>query len=112
MNFRTVIGLTVASVLITMMVCPAIAAVQTSKSTANGHCSSEEPQDHEQTMRGCCDQHALSVEQVHAPCETPIQHVLLSLRTPHAQTVLAIEPVHPPYQKTGDHLSKLSTLRL
>jgi hypothetical protein len=112
MNFRAVIGLTVAFVLITMMVCPAIVTVQTSKSTANGHCSSEEPQDQEQTMRGCCDQNALSVEQVHAPGESPVQHILLSLGTPHARTILAIEPVQPPYQKTGDHLSKLSTLRL
>ena len=112
MNSRTVVGVAVAFVLILMMVCPAIAAVQANQSKANGHCSSEKPQDHGQTMRGCCDQNALSVQEVHAPCENPVHHALLSLWTADTRTVFAFEPVYFPYQKTGVHLSKLSTLRL
>lgn len=112
MSFKAVVGLAAIFVLMTMMVCPAIAAIQTNKSKSNGHCSSEESQDHEPTMRGCCDQSALSIQEVHAPSESPVQHVLLSLWTPDTRAAFAFEPVYLTYQKTGDHLSKLSTLRL
>ena len=112
MNFRTGTGLAVVFVLMTMMVCPAIAAIQSNNSKSNGHCSTEEPQDHEQTMQGCCDQSAVSVQKVHAPGEIAIPHVLACSIITNIQSAIAFEPVYLLFEKTGDHLSKLCTLRL
>jgi hypothetical protein len=99
--------------LLAMMVCPAIAAAQSAASKPN-HCSSEKQPDNQKqtTMRGCCDQNAVSVQKVHAPFEMSDLQMLNPVAGIAAQAVLQLHFDFRPFEETGDHLSKLSVLRL
>ncbi|HEY4492507.1 MAG TPA: hypothetical protein VI958_10950 [Acidobacteriota bacterium] len=111
MRLKQTISCATVLVLVTMMVCP-VFAVQVERSKTSHHCSSEQLPEPEQNMQCCYDQNALSVQEVHAPFLIPAHHLLLPETTANSPTVFLLDHDYLPYLKTGDHLAKLSTLRL
>jgi len=75
------------------------------------HCSSEKPVPQEKQTMFCCDQSAVSVVKIHAPYQVPVAHVLTVESTITTDFVFALDLNFLPYEKTGDHLSKLCLLR-
>ena len=101
-----------ATILIAMMVCPAIAAAQVSQPQKMDHCSSEKPAPQQkQVMLCCCDQSATPVVQVHAPYQVAVANLDLNHAADAIDFVFAPHSNYLPYQRTGDHLSLLCVLR-
>jgi len=112
MQLRKTISFITALVLVTMMVCPAIGAVQKSTSKTDSHCHGETLPKQELSRNCCCDQSAISVQEQRAPFESPALHLLVPLEKGAGRIVFPLDLDYSPYSKTGDHLAKLSTLRL
>jgi len=113
MRLTRIISLMMATILIAMLVCPAIAAAaEANNAKKMDHCSSEKPVPQEkQTMLCCCDQNAISVLPVHAPYQVPVSQILTAEPTIALDFVFAFDRLYLPYEKTGDHLSRLCVLR-
>lgn len=102
--------------LLSMVVCPAIVVAQTASMKPESHCGSSDRGGEEKTPgMQCCleDQDVLSVPFVHAPYEDIVLNLLTLIDgADRRNAAFAGHLDQVPYLNTGDHLTKLSTLRL
>jgi hypothetical protein len=114
MRFKQAIAFLLSLVLLVMLVCPAIAAMKSPVTKAQDHCASEKPpeQNQKQTMRGCCDESAISVQKIRAPFDSATFSLVSITAVVFKPIGFAADLEFLPFQDPSKQLSKLSILRL